>query len=83
MANVEQKMPVHNLKKAIEMAEAYYHADTPVYFWGPPGVGKSQGLAQLARKLRIGFGTSGLVASCLKTCTVSPCRTLKSRWLSG
>lgn len=53
--NVDLKMPEHNLKKAKEMARAYYYKNTPCYLWGPPGVGKSAGLRQVAQEEKIGF----------------------------
>ena len=39
------------LRGAIEKAEWYYECDIPVYWHGPPGVGKSQGFKQLAQIL--------------------------------
>jgi hypothetical protein len=39
------------LKATLELAEHYYEADIPVYWHGPPGVGKSQAARQLAKRL--------------------------------
>src|SRR5260221_2404115 len=44
-----------NIKEAKQLAHRYYLKDTPVYFWGPPGIAKSAGLNQLSQELKIGF----------------------------
>jgi len=36
-----------------EYIEHCYHARCPVFVWGPPGIGKSDGIKRVARKLGI------------------------------
>jgi hypothetical protein len=44
-----------NIKTAKELARYYRKKDIPTWFHGAPGIGKSQGLKQLAQELKIGF----------------------------
>lgn len=51
----DTQMNSATIKEAKELAKEYYLADIPVYLWGPPGVGKSDAMRQMARELSIGF----------------------------
>lgn len=52
---VNTAMNPATVREAKELAGHYYLADIPVYFWGAPGVGKSDAMRQLANELGIGF----------------------------
>jgi len=45
-----------NLAEALDSADDYIDGDTPFFFWGPPGVGKSKGLADRIKARRKGWG---------------------------
>jgi len=55
MAAKVQEGSVHTIKAAKALAKWFRYKNIPTYFHGPPGVGKSQALHQLADEDDIGF----------------------------
>ena len=54
MAETMEMNPA-TIKEAKALAKEYYYANQPVYFWGPPGSGKSDAWRQVCKELGIGF----------------------------